>query len=536
MKRAAENAFIATGPLVRYGEEIPPYDQQENCPINVLTKEAFFLIRDQLRARDLLSLEQTCKHIKTNTANALIWKKLYEKMVELGSKMGLKESYKKTFLQALDQKNTFALLSQIYFESENIYKKRNIPKALEMGNMICVRTRISESIRNQTILKYAELILAQKPILEENIKIVKDSANEILNKDTTSENEKAVANYLKAMATYLMPYQDDDDKEIFVSLNKARLNENLPELLRIEAEIGACILVLNEKVTESSFKNEGVNGETNPFFPKEEAIQNLIKILHNNQASIDQRASVAIILAKEFYKERTDEMDRQADNLLYGVINDPDVSEGLWCEAAFNLVVMCYEHRTKLIDDKTAVEYLLKIKECDEVDIDIRQRIDFYLGLFRFENRTEIITDDKAFDLFWAIDENEELETIIRYKASFYQAVLRYEGRTDRITNDEAIEKLNCILNDPIDPKLTSRASFYLALMLYHTKKDDKRAYELFDTTANKENANKNDREQSRKFREIMLNSGRGPSYTDNPNGNSFTVDMQIENETVGNR
>lgn len=475
---------------------IRPYENQNNS-INIIPQDlvdTIATITGPLRKRDLEALGKTCKHFKNLTDNAPMWKNLFLKMREFGSTKASKPSFKAAFCSALKQKTTAALLAKVFFECDNHYAKMNISEAIEMVDLSISRRGLRDQILIKALLKKAELIAEQTPHLDENNETVCDLVEEILLKDAASPEEKAQAQYLKAKVDYLVSTKTA--KEISDQLSHARLDLKTPHSSKNEAMILECLMAF-----------EGMDSS----FSKTEALDCLEDILHDRSASIEHRALAALYRGKELYGQKITEEDQEAAKLFDQVVNDIDVSEKTRMTAAFDLAVMCYEHWTNLITDEKAVDYLTQIKSNEEVEEELRGMTDLYRALFHYEDRIRLSSDDEAFQLLENVDENESVGEYVRYEATLYQAIMRYDGRTDKITDAEAMALLNEIITDAgiLPLMLVSKASLYKALMLYRSKDDDKKAYELLKLVATNEDAEEKDRVKANEFLILMQDSGR---------------------------
>lgn len=386
-----------------------------------------------------------------------MWEKLYRKMKEFGSKCQIhNDTYKKVFCKALKQKHTAALLSKIYFESDNQYAKINIPKAMQMVDIVLER-KISQPKRIEVLLKKAELLSAVTPVSSENLEVIQDISDEILFDNKGTDEQKALAAYL---GSHHLEIDDDiSDNNLFNFLNRARINQDLPYSSRIEASIRASVMVLMGWVNIKTFDIQ-------------EALACLEAILVDKKASIEHRALAAKHLAINLCKKRTQENDQAAEKLFFKVYNDLDVSKKTRMSAALFLAIMCLEKRTNTMQDKEAIDCLMEITSSQEVDIYTKEMSKFCLAGFRFLKRTDIITDEYAIKLLKYV-EDSNLPIQNRYEAMLSQVIMWYNGRTDQINRNGARRLIEDILKekDLLPSTLISKAYLYKALILYHANK-----------------------------------------------------------------
>lgn len=488
MHRSAENAFGGT--ITNYDTYIFGDLTQEEAPKSLPKEEIKLHFMDRFRLRDLNALGSTCKLMKQYKDEQM--QERLKKAVAAGSE-----------IHELKKETTENLLSKVYLECENHYARINIPKAIKMVDIIfkrqCRHQDIEEPILIKTLLKKAEILTAAPNPIEERIETVNDICSEVLKYETASREQKALANYLRVKAGYLIPYEDDTDQDLFNRMIVAHENPDLPKSYRIEAEMLACIMVLSERAED-------------PFYTKALAMVALEKIILNKDATIEQQAQSMFWLAEEFRNQMTEETDQKAAKLYYLIVNDFDISEKIRMKAAFNLVEMRYEHRTTLINDAKAIKYLKELKDNEETDDEIQGLVDFYLPLFRYENRAteEEVSNEDAFTFLVNVENNHLIDDFIKYEASLYQVIMWYEGRTDQMTYDEAMEKLDEILDDPGIIPCRMKATLYKAKILYKYEKNDAKALELFDLVATKESAEEKDRELAAGYRNLMISCGRG--------------------------
>lgn len=363
------------------------FNNDESCPVTIVTNDIFNYITKELRARDLEAFGTTCKHFCKLAENSSIWDELCINARKFGSKLIPQKniSSKVAFRKAIEQEEPAALLSKVYFLCKNQFVKKNNLEIIKILDKLFDQTN-EESIIKKAKFKKAELLTSvcppKKYINIDFLQQINQITGEILSNQTSYYNDESLINYLKAKIDGLFPFRSPKTfQEIMNQLYEINLDPNLSNRLKNEAQILFYILFLNNTIYVLNFDKYNI------ILSKECVLQRLKEIFYKKSLSIEQKAIVALYIAAQLSCRTEEHMILEAGHFLKNIIDDLDVCETTRMSAALELAKLRLEKNISLIDDEKAIEYLIQIKECQEAK-EIHSLAFMYFAQFRLQNRT----------------------------------------------------------------------------------------------------------------------------------------------------
>lgn len=379
-------------------------------------------------------------------------------------------------------------------ESRTIITVKNLKIDLQLKKLLL----------SNLLLKKGELLYKKRSGLSDNLISIDTILKEVSKKmtlfeDKEQKSQQAQINYLNEMITYLN-FEFDPNKKI--ELNQFSDDVYLSDSCKFEAKINLCTMILDDEIEEDMLVDDKIN------ISKKEAIECLENILNEKNISIEQLAVVNLSLAKEYYKQKS---NQKAESCLNQIFENLDVSNELRAQAGLRLAIIRLNNIKDLDEDKKIIKCLFQIKEFKDVDSYVLMKIDYYLALFCYHNRTNEMTNDDAFDLLVTVHNYKNMDEDIQCNAFLYKALFRYQNRTNKINDEEAFELLNNIdLGEEINEDIRYEASLYKAIMWYEKRTTNEitreQALEILDEIIQGEDISENLISKAEYYKGLILN------------------------------